>query len=173
MGHLDEKTFEATVNAGCPACHATTLDIRSFIDRRLQIMLAEPNNAGKWAHDGEKFIDGTYSITCASCKHVVFSSDICPRCNTAGGLARAVADTTRLVIPKRCPSCKETELLALALIPATAKYSPGVPPKPLPAADFGEPGYHVVVYACESCDAATVAQACPLCDAPGPLRPRP
>ncbi len=173
MGQLDERTFEATVNAGCPACRGTTLEIRSFIDRRLKIMLADPNDDGEWAHDGEKFIDGTYRIACPTCAHVVFEHDMCPRCNAAGGLTRALGDTSRLTIPKRCPSCKETELLALALIPAVAKYAIGTPPKPTPLVDFGEPGYHVVAFACESCDAAVVAQTCPLCDGPGPLRPRP
>jgi hypothetical protein len=170
MGQLDERTFEATVAAGCPACKAPTLVIRSFIDRRILLMLADPNDAGRWVHDGEKFIDGTYSIACPSCAHVVFTSDICPRCNAAGGLAKALGDTSRLPIPKRCPACNELELLALALVPAIASYPS---PKPKPLAEYGEPGHHMVAYACESCDNAVVTQKCPLCDAPGPLRPRP
>jgi hypothetical protein len=173
MGQLDEARFEATVNAGCPVCRATALEIRTFLDRRVRLMLADPNDDGRWAHDGEKFIDGTYRITCAACAHVVFEDAACPRCHAAGGLARALGEPTRLAIPKRCPSCKEMELIAVALVPAVASYTPGGNPKPQPLVDFGEPGYHVVAYACEACDAATVAQACPLCDAPGPLRPRP
>jgi hypothetical protein len=130
MGQLDETRFEAAVRGGCPACGAAALEIRSFIDRRLDIMLGDPNNDGRWVHDGEKFIDGTYRISCASCGHVAFADDACPRCHAAGGLARALGD-------------------------------------------LGDPGYHLVAYACESCDAAVVTQTCPLCDAPGPLRPRP
>jgi hypothetical protein len=170
MGQLDEKTFDATVAAGCPACGGKTLEIRSFIDRRVLLMLADPNDAGKWVHDGEKFVDGTYSIACAACKHVAFASDICPRCNAPGGLAKALGDASRLPIPKKCPSCNELELLALALVPAVASWPS---PKPRPLAEYGEPGHHMVAYACESCDNAVVTQACPLCDAPGPLRPRP
>ena len=173
MGRLDEPTFETTVQRGCPACAATTLEIRSFIDRRLLMMLADPNDAGRWVHDGEKFVDGTYRIACLRCAHVVFESDVCPRCNAEGGLPRALADRSRLEIPRRCPSCKEIELLALALVPAAASYGTGEPPKPKPLADFGDPGHHIVAYACESCDAAVVTQVCPLCDAPGPLRTRP
>lgn len=170
MGQLDEKTFDATVAAGCPACGGKTLEIRSFIDRRVLLMLADPNDAGKWVHDGEKFVDGTYSITCTACKAPVFASDICPRCNAPGGLAKALGDASRLPIPKKCPSCNELELLALALVPAVASWPS---PKPKPLAEYGEPGHHMVAYACESCDNAVVTQTCPLCDAPGPLRPRP
>ena len=170
MGQLDERTFDATVAAGCPACGGKTLEIRSFIDRRVLLMLADPNDAGKWVHDGEKFVDGTYRIACTACKHTVFSSDICPRCNAAGGLAKALGDASRLPIPKKCPSCNELELLALALVPAVAQWPS---PKPKPLAEYGEPGHHMVAYACESCDNAVVTQACPLCDAPGPLRARP
>lgn len=173
MGQLDETRFAATVHAPCPACGGTALELRSFIDRTLNLMLGDPNDDGRWAHDGEKFIDGTYRIACASCGHVVFTDDACPRCHAAGGLARALAETSRLVVPRRCPSCQETELAAVALIPAVVRYSGGTAALPKPLGDLGDPGYHVVAYACESCDAAVVAQACPLCDAPGPLRPRP
>jgi hypothetical protein len=173
MSQLDERAFEALVAGGCPACHSTRVEIRSFIDRRLLIMLADPNDAGRWVHDGEKFVDGTYQISCAACAKVLFSDTICPRCHAPDGLAKALGDTTRLTIPKRCPGCSELELLAIALVPASASYASGERPKPVPLAELGEPGCHVVAFACESCDAATVTQTCPLCDAPGPLRPRP
>jgi len=172
MGQLDEPRFDAAVRPGCPACGGTTLDIRSFIDRKLSLMLGDPNNDGRWVHDGEKFVDGTYRMTCAACQHVAFADAMCPRCNASDGLARALAETSRLTLPKRCPKCNETELLAIALIPAVAMSGAGTP-KPKPLAEAGEPGYHFVAFACESCDNAVVAQACPLCDAPGPLRVRP
>jgi hypothetical protein len=173
LGSLDQPGFERIVRAGCTACGTTILEIRSFIDRSVVVMLGEPNNDGRWAHDGEKFVDGTYRITCASCAVVVFSADACPRCHAIGGLAPALGDRSRLAVPKRCPKCNELELLALALIPATARYGDGETPKPKPLADFGEPGYHVVAYACDACEAAVVSERCPLCDGPGPLRPRP
>src|SRR5690606_17572736 len=126
-----------------------------------------------WAHDGEKFVDGTYRISCVACSHVVFESDVCPRCNAPGALDGVLATPSRVTVPKRCPTCSELELLALALVPAVARYSPGTTPKPKPLVDFGDPGYHVVAYACHACDNAVVAERCPLCDAPGPLRQRP
>jgi hypothetical protein len=173
MGQLDETRFDAAIRAGCPACGGTALEIRSFIDRRLSLMLGDPNDDGRWVHDGEKFIDGTYQIACAGCGHVAFAHDDCPRCHAAAGLARALAEPSRIAIPKRCPSCKETELIALALIPASVRYSGGTAALPRALGELGDPGYHVVAFACESCDAAVVAPSCPLCDAPGPLRPRP
>jgi hypothetical protein len=173
MGQLDEIQFEAAIQAGCPACRSTALDIRSFLDRSLHIMLGEPNDDGRWVHDGEKFIDGTYRIACSSCGRDVFADTACPRCHAAGGLARALGEPNRLAVPRRCTACNDTELIAVALIPATVRYTGGTATVPKPLADLGDPGYHVVAYACESCDAAVVAKGCPLCDAPGPLRPRP
>ena len=172
MGALSQTEFDRIVNAGCSACGAATLEISSFIDRSVVVMLAEPNDAGKWVHDGEKFVDGTHRIACTVCAHVVFASDMCPRCNTAGALSRATHEATRLAVPKRCPKCNELELLAVALVSARAQYGAGRP-KAQPAAELGEPGYHVVAFACPACDNAVVAERCPLCDAAGPLRPRP
>ncbi len=171
MGQLDEARFEALIAGGC-SCGHKVLELRTFLDRRLLLMLADPNDAGRWVHDGEKFVDGVYRIACTACKAVIFEDPACPRCHAEGGLARALADTSRLPIPKRCPSCNELELLALALVAAKAKSGAGTP-KPEALAEYGEPGHHVVAYACENCDAAVVTQKCPLCDATGPLRPRP
>ncbi|HEY5922266.1 MAG TPA: hypothetical protein VIV11_11375 [Kofleriaceae bacterium] len=172
MGALSQADFEQLVNAGCAACGGRLLEIRSYVDRALEVMAGEPNNEGRWAHDGEKFVDGTYRIACVACTQVAFENDMCPRCNAAGGLARALADRSRVTVPKRCAQCSELELLALAFVPAVARYG-GETPKPKQLVDYGEPGYHVVAYACGGCDRAVVAEKCPLCDAAGPLRPRP
>jgi hypothetical protein len=171
MGALSQSQFEQIVNAPCPACGGSSLEISTFIDRSFVAMVGEPNDAGRWVHDGEKFVDGTYKIACTSCAHAVFASDICPRCNAAGALPKALESSSRIAIPKRCPKCNELELIAIALIPAKAHA--GTAPKPKPTVDYGEPGYHVVAYACHACDNAVVSERCPLCDAPGPLRPRP
>lgn len=172
MGALDQARFEQLVGGGCPKCTTRLLEIRSVIDRSLVVMVGDPNDEGRWVHDGEKFVDGTYRISCTSCAHVVFESDVCPRCNADGALDRVLSTPSRLTIPKRCPKCSELELLALAMVPAVARYG-GETPKPKQLVDFGDPGYHVVAYACHGCDNAVVAERCPLCDASGPLRPRP
>jgi hypothetical protein len=174
MGLLDQASFDRAIQGGCTSCGAPTVEIRSFIDRSVGLMLADPTDAGRWVHDGEKFVDGTYRIACTSCRHVAFESDACPRCNAAAGLPRALEAPSRLPVPKRCPGCNELELLAIALVPAAARYGGGGErPKPVPLAELGEPGYHVVAYACDSCDRAVVAEGCPLCGAAGPLRERP
>ena len=71
MGKLDEPAFDAAVS-GCPSCGGAAVEIHSFIDRRLEVMLAEPNDEGAWAHDGEKFAceacdAATVSKSCALC----------------------------------------------------------------------------------------------------------
>jgi hypothetical protein len=172
MGALSQARFEELVNAGCASCGGRLLVIHSYIDRALEVMAGEPNNEGRWVHDGEKFVDGTYEIACATCATVAFASDMCPRCNVPGRLVCALGESTRFAVPKRCPQCNELELMALSMVPAVARYG-GEPPKPKQVVDYGEPGYHVVAYACHACDRAVVAEKCPLCDAPGPLRPRP
>jgi hypothetical protein len=172
MGALTQTRFEELVNAGCTACGGRLLRIHSFIDRALEVMAGEANNEGRWVHDGEKFVDGTYEIACVACAAVMFASDMCPRCNVPGRLVCALAEPNRLAVPKRCPKCSELELMAVAMVPAVARYG-GEAPKPKQLVDYGDAGYHVVAYACNGCDRAIVADNCPLCDAPGPLRPRP
>ena len=173
MGQLDQPAFDRLMTAGCPACGHATLAIKSYIDRMVVVMAADPNDAGRWAHDGEKFVDGTFHVECATCAHVVFDDGDCPRCHAKAGLAKALASTSTLVVPKRCPKCNELELMAIAMVPAVARFGGGESPKPKPLVDFGEPGYHVVAYACDACDNAVVAEGCARCGAPGPLRPRP
>jgi hypothetical protein len=173
MGQLDQPAFDRAVRGGCPACGEAAVEIRSFIDRSVAVMAADPNDAGRWVHDGEQFVDGTYRVACAGCARPAFESADCPRCHAPGGLARALGEPSRLAVPKRCPKCNELELLAIALVPAAARYGGGEAPKPRPLVEFGEPGYHVVAFACDACDHAVVAEGCPLCGAPGPLRARP
>jgi ssDNA-binding Zn-finger/Zn-ribbon topoisomerase 1 len=173
MGQLDQPAFDRLMTTGCTACGHATLAIKSYIDRTVVVMAADPNDAGRWAHDGEKFVDGTFHVECAKCAHVVFDDTDCPRCHAKAGLAKALSGTSTLVVPKRCPKCNELELMAIAFVPALARFGGGETPKPKPLVEFGEPGYHVVAYACDACDNAVVAEGCALCGAPGPLRPRP
>lgn len=171
VGTLTQSAFDRSL-APCASCGNATFHLATYLDRSLVVMAAEPNDSGKWAHDGEKFIDGTYRISCEACGHVAFSDDQCPRCHSSGGLARALATSSRVAVPKRC-GCGELELLVLAMVPAQTRYTLGQTPKPVPSAEFGDSGYHVVAYACNSCEKAVVAEGCPLCGAAGPLRKRP
>jgi len=172
MGHLDEAAFERAI-AACPACGATAFELSSYLDRQVSVMLAEPNDDGRWAHDGEKFVDGTYRIACTGCGAVAYTSDDCPRCHRAGALPAALGGNAGPSVPRRCPVCTGTELTVGGFAPAIARTGPGVRPAPVPSAALGEPGFHVAVIACDSCDWVAAHDGCPICAGPGPLRPRP
>ncbi len=171
MSHLDEPAFERAI-ASCAKCHGTTFDVATYVDRHLPVMLGERNNDGRWAHDGEKLIDGVYRITCVACGATAYDSPDCPRCHRAGALAEALDTESRLVVPKRCPTCKGTEVGVVGFAPATVRTGAGKP-SPSPNALLGEVGFHVIAIACDSCDWAIVADGCPLCGKAPPLRPRP
>ncbi len=175
MGHLDQKTFASTISR-CTACTGSTFDVRSYLDRQHLVMLAEPNDDGRWTHDGEKFIDGCFRVTCTACTHLAFASEDCPRCHRSNALHDALDMPTRLAVPKRCPECKGTEVTVLAFVPAAVRVTAGArPPEPTPSVGWGDPGFHVAAILCDACDwvTATPDDACPLCGGPGPLRPRP
>ncbi|MDB4953833.1 MAG: hypothetical protein JWO36_1402 [Myxococcales bacterium] len=172
MGNLDEKTFETTI-AHCTKCGAKALEVFTYIDRQISVMLGERNDDGRWTHDGEKFIDGVYRIKCIACSHDQYASHDCPRCHRAGGLADVVGKPSRLAVPKRCPSCKATELTLTGFAPATVRTGEAHKPSPRPTALFGDPGFHVAHIMCDGCDYVALAEGCPLCAGPGPLRTRP
>jgi RNA polymerase subunit RPABC4/transcription elongation factor Spt4 len=172
MGHLDEKHFAATI-AGCAGSSGQAFEITTYIDRQVSVMLGDPNDDGRWGHDGEKLIDGTTRIVCLGCKRVAYESSDCPRCHAADGLARA-AGPTRMDVPQRCPSCNSLELTVIGLAPALVRTAPGSrPTQPAALALLGEDGFHVMALACDDCDWVAVSEPCPLCGAPPPLRPRP
>jgi hypothetical protein len=172
MGHLDEKSFERTI-AGCSKCDYKAFEVSSYIDRQVSLMLGESNNDGRWSHDGEKFIDGVFRIRCLNCKTDAYNSTDCPRCHRPNGLPDALDVMSRLPVPKRCPSCKGTEITLATFAPATVKAGDGRPAAPTPTALFGEAGYHIAIMMCDTCDFVKTADGCPICGGPGPLRERP
>jgi hypothetical protein len=162
MTRLSEARFAELVKA-CGACGATAFEIRAYLDRKLAVMLGSPDDDGRWAHDGEGFVAGTYRIACTACGAIAFDDASCPRCDEGGGLARALAAPARLAPPKRCPTCKATELMILGLAPAQVAYR-GDRVTPEPLAELGDPGWHVVAIVCDEC--GPIAQApdgCALC----------
>jgi hypothetical protein len=172
MGKLDEAAFEKTI-ASCTACEAKAFEVCSYIDRQVTVMLGERNDDGRWTHDGEKFIDGVYVITCIRCRHEAFTSPDCPRCHRENGLGLAIGNTSRLTVPKRCPECKGTEMTASGFAPAKVRTGEGQRAQPTPMAHFGDAGFHVAHVMCDSCEWVALAEGCPLCGGPGPLRARP
>lgn len=174
MGQLDEAAFARAIDP-CGKCGGQSFEISAYLDRTVSVMLGDANGDGKWAYDGEKFIDGVYKIRCMACSTEPFASPDCPRCHATGGLAGALAAATRLAVPKRCPKCKNTECTLVGFSPATARTNDASarPTTPTPIALLGDAGFHVVAIACDACDWAIVAEGCPICGAAGPLRARP
>lgn len=172
MGQLDEQKFEEAV-AGCTKCDYKAFEVSAYLDRRVHVMLAKSMNDGRWMYDEEKFFDGVFRVECLGCKTRAFDSADCPRCHRAGALADALERSSRLVVPTRCPECKGTELALSAFAPATVKTGAHQRAAPTPSALFGEVGYQVAQIECEICEWTKVAEGCPLCGGPGPLRARP
>jgi hypothetical protein len=172
MGKLDEAAFEKVI-AACPCGGVASFEVHSFIDRQITVMLGERNDDGRWTHDGEKFIDGVYRVTCIACRRDAFTTEDCPRCHRPGGLADIVGHPSRLVVPKRCPECKGTELTVTGFAPAVVRTGAAKLPQPTATALFGDDGFHVAHVLCDGCDWVALAEGCPLCGGPGPLRERP
>jgi len=171
MGKLDERAFAATV-AGCKKCDAKVFEVATFIDRKVAVMLGEPQDDGRWTHDGKNFIDGIYRVQCVRCRGEQFASATCPRCDR-GRLSDVIGKPSRMAVPKRCPGCKGVHLTVTGFAPAVLRIGERRPASPTPTALFGHPSFHIAQIVCETCDWVTVAEGCPLCANAGPLRPRP
>jgi hypothetical protein len=174
MGLLDERGLEQLVGAGCPKCGSHKLVFRTYVDALLPVMGAEPVGRITWVYDGEKFVDGVYEVGCAGCKRVVFAAGVCPRCHAPGGLATALGTPNRWPVPRRCPRCDDEEVRFIAFVPATVAYEDTRAEKARSSTELHENGFHGYRVDCRDC--GTVAErtdACPLCEAPAPLRPRP
>jgi RNA polymerase subunit RPABC4/transcription elongation factor Spt4 len=174
MGLFDEESLERLVASGCPACGSVKLTFRTYVDGLLPIMGAEPIGRIKWVYDGEKFVDGVFQITCAACKAVAFASDVCPRCHAPHGLNRALETPNAWPVPASCPTCESEELRYIAFLPALVTYEGKRADKARSATELPDDGFHGHRVDCRIC--GTVAERtdrCPLCEAAGPLRPRP
>jgi hypothetical protein len=173
MGELSEPGLDELIARGC-SCGSDRLTFQSYLDARLPLAGGEPVGAITWAYDGEKFVDGVFAVTCATCGKGVFASDCCPRCNAAGALPAVLAASNRWPVPNACPACDGEELRYLALVPARIAYQGKRADKARTSTELHEPGFHG--YRVDCADCGTVARLddrCALCAAPGPLRPRP
>jgi hypothetical protein len=174
MGLLDEPGLDRLLEAGCRACGGGKLTFASYVDGLLPIAGGEPVGKLTWVYDGEKFVDGVYQVTCAACQAVVFTADVCPRCNAPGGLARALATPNRWPVPAACPSCDDEQLRYIAFLPARVVYEGKRADKARSTTELHEDGFHGWRADCRDCGTvAELTASCPLCDAPAPLRARP
>lgn len=172
MGKLDEAAFEQAI-ASCKKCEAKAFEVCSYLDREVNVTLGKRNGDGLWTHDKMKFVLGIYQITCIRCRDVAFSSSACPCCGREDGLVGALGQASRLTVPMRCPDCKGTTMTASGYAPSMVRTGEGQRASPTPIAQFGDPGFHVIKIECDACDWIALAEGCPLCGGPAPLRARP
>jgi len=175
MGLLDEPGLGTLIEAGCAGCTARKLAFRTYVDGTMPFMGGEPVGRVTWVYDGEKFVDGVYEVACAECRLVVFSSDVCPRCHAPGGLKRALETPNGYVAPAQCPTCDADEVGLVAFLPAVVTYDGGRADKARTQTEPHDVGFHGYRVDCRDCGPAVASRsdACPLCEAPPPLRPRP
>jgi len=174
MGVLDEPGLDRLLETGCSKCGGRSLMFSTYVDGLLPIMGGEPVGKITWVYDGEKFVDGVYEVTCAACKEIVLRSDICPRCHAPGGLQDALATTNQWPVPAACPSCDDEQLRFIAFWPARVVYEGKRAEKARTNTELHDPGCHGFRADCRDCGpVAELTTACPLCNAPAPLRPRP
>jgi hypothetical protein len=174
MGKLTEPDLDAVVQRGCAGCGGTRLQFRAYLDARLPLLGGEPVGSITWVYDGERFVDGVYDVTCAACNAPVWRADDCPRCHAPAALATVLATENRWPVPSACPRCDGEELRYLAMVPARVVYEGKRADKARTSTEMHDPGFHG--YRADCADCGTVAELgdrCPLCAAPGPLRPRP
>jgi hypothetical protein len=171
MGRLDEPGLDALIAAGCGACGAKRLVFQAYLDGLLPLIGGDPCGAVKWVYDGEKFVDGVYRVSCEACKEELLSAAMCPRCHSEGTLAGALAAKNAWPVPATCPSCDDDQVRYIAFIPAKVVYEGGRAEKPRTSVGLFDAGFHGYRVDCRDC--GKVAERCPLCAAPAPLRVRP
>jgi RNA polymerase subunit RPABC4/transcription elongation factor Spt4 len=174
MGALTEPGLDELIARGCPACGARKLVFRSYLDGRLPVAGGEPVGVITWVYDGEKFVDGVFEVTCAECKHAVFADDRCPRCHAPAALPAILATPNRWAVPAACPACGGEEVAYLAMLPGRVVHDGQRAEKARTSTELLDPGLHGYRVDCSDCGTVDeLKDQCPLCAAPGPLRPRP
>lgn len=173
MGLLTAPALDALLASGC-SCGEKRLEFETYVDGRYTLVGGEPYGSVTWVYKGETFVDGVYEVTCVSCKKVAFSADVCPRCNAQGALGGVMSSPNVLAVPHACPTCRAEKVEYTAMLPARVLYEGIRAQKARPLLQLGEDGFHGVRAECKACGVlAKVSSGCPLCAAPGPLRPRP
>lgn len=174
MGSLDNAAFTALVDRGCTACGGKKLAIRSYVEGSFPLFDGESDGTVFWVYKGETFVDGVFEIRCAACKKPVFADAACPRCHANDALDAVLDTENRRPPPTACPRCQEDSLVVRAFAPVDVIYQGKRPEKARTSHHLDDAGFHVARLDCTTCGTLEpMGQACPLCDAPGPIRPQP
>jgi hypothetical protein len=94
--------------------------------------------------------------------------------HTEASLPVILAAQNRWPVPVACPGCGMEEVRYVAMIPARVAYQGKRAEKVCTSTEMHDPGFHGYRVDCVDCGTvAELADGCPLCQTPGPLRPRP
>lgn len=174
MGRLDERALETLVAIGCEVCLKGRLRFSTYVDAQIPLIAGEPVGAFSWVYDGEKFIDGVFEVTCAECLRLIFSDPDCPRCHAPGMLAKALNTHNVWPVPHHCSACDGEEFRYTAMVPARVTYQGQRADKARTTTELHDLGFHAYRATCSECgEVLELIEACPLCNAPSPLRERP
>jgi hypothetical protein len=161
---LTEQEFTALVDAGCSECVRPRLSVLAVVAQKLPLLKGEPYGAPSWGYKGEELVRGTYLIACEGCKKELFRSNVCPRCDAAAALERALTTENDFPLPESCRSCGSELLVARAFVPARVIYERKRAQKAHAEACPEEPGFHAFRVECTRCHAVEERSGgCPVC----------
>jgi RNA polymerase subunit RPABC4/transcription elongation factor Spt4 len=161
---LSEADFTALVDAGCDTCGGKTVLVESIVLQKIPLLGGEPYGAPSWGYKGEDLVRGTYRIACKECERDLYASSVCPRCESEGGIARALENENAFALPEKCQSCGNEMLTANAYVPAVVVYEGKRAAKARTTTKPEDPGFHASRVECKECH--TVLQRkdpCPIC----------
>jgi hypothetical protein len=175
MSALTEATFTEHLQRGCSACGGKKLLIETYVEGVFPLSEGESDGTVTWAYKGETFVDGVFGIRCGACQHRLFEESRCPRCHAPEGLARALEAANQRPLPAACPTCAEDTVRYRAFVPVSVVYEGKRVGKAKTDCEPDDPGFHGLRAECPSCGPIDLGggDACPLCAAPGPIRPQP
>jgi len=161
---LSEADFTILADAGCDACGGKKLVVESLVAQKLTLLGGEPYGSPVWGYKGEELVNGTYRIACEDCEKDLYTSSVCPLCNAADGIERALGTENRFSLPARCASCGHDMLVATAVVPATVSYEGKRAQKARTHTAPEDPGFHAMRVECKECHAVLQRKnPCPLC----------
>jgi len=161
---LTEETFTALVDTGCLACKGKRLTVESYVAQKLPLLGGEVYGAPSWGYKGEELVRGTFRIACAGCEAELFASDDCPRCESPGGVTRALEADNTFPLPTSCTGCGSEQVTVLAYVPAVVVYEGKRGAKARTQTAPEDPGFHAYRAECKQCrNVAERREPCPLC----------
>lgn len=161
---LTEAEFTILVDRGCPSCTSKRLLIESLVTESVPLLGGEVYGSPTWSYKGEHLVDGTFRIACEECAHEIYAATACPRCTSAGGVARALETMNAFMLPTRCTQCGSERMTAAAIVPARVVYEGKRAQKARTDTTPDDEGFHALEVSCKSCRATTRATgACVLC----------